>query len=606
MCGILAYIGKENFSSKKIRQTLSLMKNRGPDNQKCLRLNFHKKKILLFHSRLKIIDLKNRSNQPFQKYNKILIYNGEIYNFKELKKTLKNLGYNFYTNSDTEVLITAYEHYGINFTKKLNGMWAFLIYDINKKKIIVSRDIFGEKPLYYYQSNKGIFFSSEIKYIRNLAKEKININFSKIKKNLEFGYKILNTDNDTFFKKVYSFPKACIGDFGLSKGKLKIKKFWKPQIKKYKKLSYKNFCLKLKNIMIESLEKRIISDVPLAVSLSGGIDSSIIAGLIKKKFNKKRLKCFSLIDKGEYDEDFYIKRTEKFLNIKTNKININYGNFFNNLKSQIKYHDQPISTITYFAQNFLIKQVSKKNFKVILSGTGADEQFTGYYDHFLQFFRNPENKSKKNIQSWNEGFKKFIQNENLKNPDFYKIPKNKYSNIFLNNRERFRVFNFSKLKFRHEKKFTSDNLRNRMLNEIFYEITPITLIHEDLNCMENSIENRSPFLDKKLFEFSRSIPTKFLISGSYQKKILRDTFKNVLDHKVRTNKKKIGFNASLSLFLNKEKKIDIKNFFTKDKIMKNLINMKKLYYKLDTYKNDVNFNKFLFSVISTKLFLENN
>ena len=133
MCGILAYIGKENFSSKKTRQTLSLMKNRGPDNQKCLRLNFNKKKNLLFHSRLKIIDLKNRSNQPFQKYNKIMIYNGEIYNFKEIKKTLKNLGYNFYTNSDTEVLITAYEHYGINFTKKLNGMWAFLIYDISKK-----------------------------------------------------------------------------------------------------------------------------------------------------------------------------------------------------------------------------------------------------------------------------------------------------------------------------------------------------------------------------------------------------------------------------------------------------------------------------------------
>ena len=606
MCGILAYIGKENFSSKKTRQTLSLMKNRGPDNQKCLRLKFNKKKILLFHSRLKIIDLKNRSNQPFQKYNKIMIYNGEIYNFKEIKKTLKNLGYNFYTNSDTEVLITAYEHYGINFTKKLNGMWAFLIYDISKKKIIVSRDIFGEKPLYYYQNVNGIFFSSEIKYIRSLAKEKININFLKIKKNLEFGYKILNTDNDTFFKKVYSFPKASIGELELNKGKLKIKKFWKPQTKKYKKLSYKNFCLKLKNFMIESLKKRIISDVPLAVSLSGGIDSSIIAGLIKKRLNKKKLKCFSLIDKGEYDEDFYIKRTEKFLNIKTNKININYCNFFNNLKSQIKYHDQPISTITYFAQNFLIRQVRKEKFKVILSGTGADEQFTGYYDHFLQFFRNPENKSKKNIQSWNKGFKKFIQNENLKNPDFYKMPKNKYSNIFLNNRERFRVFNFSKLKFSHEKKFTSDNLRNRMLNEIFYEITPITLIHEDLNCMENSIENRSPFLDKKLFEFSSSIPTKFLISGNYQKKILRDTFKNVLDHKVRTNKKKIGFNASLSLFLNKEKKIDVKNFFTKDKIMKNLINMKKLYYKLDTYKNDINFNKFLFSVISTKLFLENN
>ena len=141
MCGILAYIGEEKFSLKKTKELLCLMKNRGPDNQEHLKFNFHKKKIVFFHSRLKIIDLKNRSNQPFIKYNKIMIYNGEIYNFKQIKGSLIKLGYKFDTSSDTEVLLTAYHHYGKDFTKHLNGMWAFLIYDINKKKIVISNEV---------------------------------------------------------------------------------------------------------------------------------------------------------------------------------------------------------------------------------------------------------------------------------------------------------------------------------------------------------------------------------------------------------------------------------------------------------------------------------
>lgn len=605
MCGILAYIGKEDFSSKKTSELLKLMKNRGPDNQEFRKFNFKKKNIFLFHSRLKIIDLKNRSNQPFKKYNKVMIYNGEIYNFLELKETLKKLGYNFETSSDTEVLLTAYQHYGKNFTNLLNGMWAFIIYDIIKNKIVLSKDLFGEKPLYYYKNNKGYYFSSEIKYIRYLTKEKIKINYSKIKKNLEFGYKILNTDNETYFKNLYSFPKSSIGELNLSDNKFRIKKFWKPKVKINYKFNYKYFCIRLKNLLINSLKKRIISDVPLAVSLSGGIDSSIIAGLLKKKLKKKKLKCFSLIDRDRYNEEFFIKKTEKFLKIQSECIKINYKNFFLKLKNQIKYHDQPISTITYFAQNFLIKKVKRKKFKVILSGTGADEQFTGYYDHFLQFFKNPENRTKKNIESWKQGVRKFINNKNLRNYQLYSDKKNKYLNIFLNNRNKFKVFKYKKQKINNEKIFTNEHLRNRMLNEIFYEITPITLMHEDLNCMENSIENRSPFLDKKIFEFANSIPTKFLISGNYQKKILRDAFKDVLDPTVRNNKRKIGFNASLSLFLHNENKNSIKNFFIKDKVMKNLIDMKKLYNNLNEYKKDISFNKFLFSIISTKVFLEN-
>ena len=180
MCGIAGYIGFESLTKYKIDQTLSIMKNRGPDHQSASSYSYSDKIINLLHSRLAIIDLDSRSNQPFTYENYHMVFNGEIYNYIEIRNELKKNGYTFKTDSDTEVLIKAYHFWKTNMFQKIEGMWSFAIYDDNTGKLILSRDRFGEKPLYIYKSNNGIYFGSEIKYIKSLSGHTFEVNEKQI------------------------------------------------------------------------------------------------------------------------------------------------------------------------------------------------------------------------------------------------------------------------------------------------------------------------------------------------------------------------------------------------------------------------------------------
>ena len=204
MCGISGYISDRNLVQKNaLSKTINLMKLRGPDANNYTLKEYPTKQVALLHSRLNIIDLHDRSNQPFIDDNLTLIFNGEIYNFLEIKKKLKHK-YNFKTKSDTEVLLRAFQEYGEKCVDHFIGMWAFAIWDDRKKELFISRDTFGEKPLYYFLNEKGFFFGSEIKYIKTLCNKEFSINKGLIKKNLFLGYKSLNKNNDTFYNKIYS------------------------------------------------------------------------------------------------------------------------------------------------------------------------------------------------------------------------------------------------------------------------------------------------------------------------------------------------------------------------------------------------------------------
>ena len=205
MCGISGYISKKKLISENaLQKTTLLMKNRGPDNQGYFKKNYSDKEILLLHSRLNIIDLHDRSNQPFRFKNFILIFNGEIYNYLELRESLKKKNYFFETNSDTEVLIKMYLEYGENCVNHFIGMWSFALWDMEKKELFLSRDLFGEKPLYFFNCKDGFFFGSEIKYIKSLCKLTFDLNDLLIYKNLFKGYKSLNKTTETFYKKIFS------------------------------------------------------------------------------------------------------------------------------------------------------------------------------------------------------------------------------------------------------------------------------------------------------------------------------------------------------------------------------------------------------------------
>ena len=609
MCGISGYISRRNFLPKNnIKNTLKLMKRRGPDAQGFFSKDYLDSELALLHSRLNIIDLKSRSNQPFYSDDLILIFNGEIYNYLELREKLKKK-YFFKTNSDTEVLLNCYKEFGEDCVNYFNGMWSFAIWDLKKKKLFLSRDPFGEKPLFYFKNRNGFFFGSEIKFIQSLCIHKFKVNDKQIYKNLFLGYKSLHKTNETFHENIYSLNSGTnlTIDFNL---KIKKKKYWSPKIKINHKMNLNEAAEETRYLLMNSLKLRMRSDVKIAFCLSGGIDSGLLASIAKKKL-KKKISTFSIIDKDiRYNEKYNIDVVNN--DLKTNKnliyLKQNKNIFFDRIKKLTNYHDSPIATISYYIHSFLTEKISKKNFKVSISGVGADELFTGYYDHYLHHLQTLNNTKyyKQNLQAWKNYVRPFLRNKSLKNHLTYINDPTNRDIIYEKN---FNLNKFSKNKksFEFEEKyFCSELLRNRMMNELFFEVVPVILKHDDLNSMYNSIENRSPYLDRNLLEFALTIPPNLLIKNGFQKNVLRESAKGILHEKIRINRSKKGFNASITSLIDLNDKQTINLIFDKKNPISDIIDFKKIKSQISKKNIPNHISKFIFSLISSKIFYENN
>lgn len=605
MCGILGVISpyKNRINLSSLQNS---MKSRGPDDFKMFQSNFGDKIIEMYFSRLSIIDLNSRSSQPFEKYNKILIFNGEIYNFLEIKKKLYSK-YKFHTKSDTEVLLTAYQEWGLDCVKYLEGMWSFAIFDKQKKNIILSRDRFGEKPLYYFRKEKSLIFGSELNYFKFFLKEKLLINENKLINFNSFGYRTFCSNKETFFKEINFFPKGEIWSFNKDLKIISSNKYWSLNYKPNSKITHKEAIEKTEELLINSLKIRLRSDVNVGISLSGGIDSGLVGSMISKKFNLK-LDTFSIIDDDErYNEEKNINKIIKKNNFGNNyKISLDKNNFINNLRDLVNYHSSPVVTITSYISSLISKKISETDNKVVLSGIAADELFLGYYSHYLFWLlENKENKKFKNlIDDWNRVTGAHVENPLIKNIDnFFKKPNKEHLyndiNFFLTLMSK-KGKNYSL----QDQKLSSSPLRNRMMNDLFFDVVPIVLHQEDLNYMKNSIENRCPFLDSKLVEFAYSIPNKYLVKEGYTKSILREIGKKYLPREVNFDSRKRGFNASILSLFDIKKKENIEFCLDKNKIF-DFIDRKKIEDLILKKKFKTNsLSKFLFSFISTKLFLE--
>jgi asparagine synthase (glutamine-hydrolysing) len=614
MCGIAGIISKEKLVdfNKQADAMKVLMFERGPDFQSAYQ--FKKNYTLrFFASRLKIIDLNDHANQPFHYKNLVLIFNGEIYNYKDIKKILQSQGYNFITNSDTEVLIKSFHKWGMECTKYFDGMWAFAIFDKKNEKIFLSRDNFGEKPLFLFKNNNNIIFGSEIKYIKNLLPKNfyLKINYEKIDDYLFKGYKSLNKNNKSYFQNIEKFPASSSCEICANSFKKKNKNI----IDKYKLATHNNFKnLKdnieyTKQLLFNSIQKRLISDVPLAFCLSGGIDSSALVSIAKKKFGLDP-ECFSIVDNDQrYNELNLIKENKKDIECKVNYIHLKKENsekFIENLQSIIAYHDSPIATISYYVHSKISRLASKKGFKVILSGTGADELFTGYYDHYLMHLyhcKNDKKKFEKNLHHWNKDIKINVRNKFLKQFDLFIKNKNFRNHIFFDETFSKKYKNIYKKSNFKENSYCSSLLKNRMLNELFHESVPVILYEDDMNSMMHSIENRSPFLNTELLKHTMSIGESDYIMNGYNKYILRESMKGILNEKVRLNKKKIGFNTNLKNISNI--KIDqITSLLQENDYFKENINFQELekLYKKETITNSE--SKFVFSLLNAKIFID--
>ena len=607
MCGISAYIGSKKISNFTIKKTLRILNHRGPDSNGFYRGGLNNLNITLIHNRLKIIDLNKRADQPFKYLDSNLIFNGEIYNYIELKKELYTKGHKFFTNSDTEVVSHSLKEWGIEAFKKFEGMWALIWFDKHSKKIIVSRDRFGEKPLFFIKEKDGIYFSSEIKGIFSLREKKTSANIAHISKYLTQGYKSLHKNDETFYSNVKEFPKGFTYIFDQN-GKITTNNYWKPNIKKKNKYSLKENCEAVKNLLIESVKLRLRSDVPLAFCLSSGVDSNALISIAQKVLNYN-VQGFSInASDPRYSEKYIMEDAYKNEKIKCTYIRPNSNNFLSNLKKIIKNHDSPVSTISYYLHWHLLKKISEKNYKVSISGTGADEIFSGYYDHFNFYLAHLKKSDPKLFKSalakWHKFQSKYVRNAYLQDP--YLIIKNKkFRKHIYQDPKDFGKYFYKKIQntFK-EKNYGTDILRDRMLNELFFESVPVILKEDDLNSMYFSVENRSPFLDKNLFEFVMTIPTKHLINNGFGKNILRTAVKGIVSNKILNKRKKIGFNASINELINFKNKQSIEMFLDNSSIFE-IIKKKEIETLLTKNSFSNSESKFLFNFINAKIFLEN-
>ena len=606
MCGIAGYIGNKRISPTKQSELFKLMQNRGPDSSGYKFIKNRNNFIHFFFTRLAIIAPEKNSNQPYTYKDKTLIFNGEIYNYLEIRSELKKFGYNFNTNSDTEVLIKALDKWGINCVKKLEGMWSFFFHDSTKNNSYLCRDRFGEKPLFFFKESNELYFGSEIKFIRCLFDKKLNIEFKKLENFLKFGYKYIHKNNKSYYKNIYSVPSGSY--LKITNNNIEEFKYWKIK-SKIVDVDEKTYFQDLKEKLFTSIQLRLRSDFPIAFHLSGGIDSNSLAFIAKKYFNYN-LKTFSVIGTNpKYDESKMINFASKQLGAEHTNLSIDVKkiNFIDILKKQIKYHDSPVTTINSLLNYMLYKKIKKDGFKVSITGVGSDEVFSGYYDHHLLYLneiKNVKNLFKQSCSNW-----KHIISPIVRNPFLKKM--NLYINNPLFRKHIYQFDNFKKDLFLNnkspnfiEKNYSKSLMKNRMANEMFNEIVPVVLKEEDLNAMHHSIENRSPFLDSKLFESAFNMPSAYYVKNGLAKWPLRQLIKGFVPEKIRFNKVKTGFNASIKDILKfNNKNID---FLMGESEIFDIINQKKFFKIIKNNKQLSGVeNNFIFNFLSVKLFLEN-
>lgn len=581
------------------------MQNRGPDNLDYVSISEGDVNVVLLHSRLRIIDLEDRADQPFNIGDCTIIYNGEIYNYVELREQLVRKGIPFRTESDTEVLLQYYIQYGEECVNYFEGMWSFAIYDRRNARLFLSRDRFAEKPLYYFSTPDGIFFASEVKFIQSLMGDKLAVNYQQLLRYLVNGYKSLYKTEDTFFLgiKELSYASNLVINRDLN---THIRQYWVPTWTP-REMSLSEAIEEFKQRLLQAVKIRLRADVPLAFCLSGGIDSGSIVSIAAKVFNYD-VATFSMIDRDErYNEYDNIRATIDDLGCKNTIIEIPQANLFSRLKALVQYHDAPVYTISYYIHSFLSEAISNNGYRVACSGTGLDELITGYYDHFnlyLYEMRHLPNYSRY-LEDWRQHTGHFVRNPYLQNPELYFGQPDFRGHIYLDNDAFAGMLKVDFFEEFTETVYADSLLRSRMMNELFHEGTRVILHEDDLNSMFYSIENRSPYLDSRLYEIAYSIPNECLIQDGYGKYILREAVKDILNEKVRTDRRKVGFNASFNSLVDLDEK-ENREWLLEDGKIFELIDRNKIEPLLSMNPMPNSYSKFIFYFLNAKIFLELN
>jgi asparagine synthase (glutamine-hydrolysing) len=604
MCGIAGSWNCAPPTDSQINLCLETLQHRGPDdkNYKLFKSKRGKNISLLF-TRLAIIDLKKEASQPMEFEGLWLAFNGEIYNYKEIKIELQGLGAKFKTDSDTEVLLKGIKLLGWSILDKLEGMWAFALYDENLGQLSLCRDRFGEKPLSFIKKSDGIVFSSEVGAIKALSGLSLTPNLTQIKRFLVNGYKSLYKTTDTFFEEVKDVAPRTLVHFK-DDGSITSHNYWSPNVEINQDLDFDNAVKIAKEKLTRSVELRLRADVPLAFSLSGGVDSVALASLARRELGVD-VHGFTIRNTDpRYEEWNLVQQVIKDLEISHTGVELTTHSFLENLREMVVSRQTPMLTLSSFVQNLLMKKIASSGYKVVVGGVGADEIFSGYYDHHLFYITEAkQNERILAMSNWNERIKPFVQNPFLKDPELFIRQKNFREHIYLDSGEYASYLREEWNETFVEIKYHNSLLRNRMLNELLNETVPILMHEEDLNAMNASLENRSPYLDRDLVNFMGSVPTKWMVQNGMAKAVLRESVRGVAPNFIINNPRKIGFNVPIEDMLDLRLKSNRDVIFS-DSILFDIIDRTKLREIIQNSNLSNSKSKFIFSFISTKLFLD--
>ena len=568
MCGIAGF----NWGDKKLIASMnSAQAYRGPDSGSV----YADAQVSLGHRRLAIIDLSAEANQPMQYGHYSIVFNGEIYNFQQVKDELLAKNHQFTTQSDTEVLLHAYAEWGRDFVKKLNGMWAFCIYDRQNNRLFLSRDRFGIKPLYYFFDGEKFIFASEIKAIKQHT---LSLSIDKQALNFYFYQKYIGGKR-TIYKEIQELPPAYSLEFLFGAKKLELFEHYnlESEIKKAAQIPLEQRKIQIIDLLNNAIEKRLLSDVPVGSFLSGGIDSSYISSIIAKKH--PQFDVFTIgFTESSFNELEYAQLVAQHLQVKQHSelLDIDEKLIFKVIEQLNEPFGDPSLIPT-----FLLSRMTRKQVTVALSGDAGDELFGGY-DTYKAY------KYAKFVPYWSikilRKLTRFIPGSD-KNLHFsYKLKK--FFDDFDKNINRRHLNWMSQTNTKTRKKLLKNNYRelpisdsgndllSLQLNDFRNYLRNDILKKTDIASMLNSLEVRVPFLDHRLVPLVLSLPERLKIKGFETKYFLKENSKKLLPPVIKGRKKQ-GFSVPLSLWFKKSEKmravISDKPYFAHNFINRNFV-----------------------------------
>lgn len=588
MCGISGIISPKGIPVRKLPLMSSALQPRGPDGygymlysqQNGIRVWLNddnvngdstREVVGFAHRRLSILDVSDSSLQPMveESGSYCVIYNGEIYNYIELRAELEQLGYRFRTTGDTEVLLRAYEAWGVDCLKKLNGMWAFVLLDAKEGRVVFSRDRFGIKPLYYAIRNQCLYFASEIKSLVVALPEEVLPNHAAVARYLVDG--IVDNTSETFFEGVYQLPAAHSATVDLREDRLSLSldRYWSLPGKQNTE-SNSSVVDRFRELFIDSVRLHARSDVDVGSCLSGGLDSSAIVCVSKTLHEDGQIAHYASTTVGydsaesKYSERRFMEIVSQSTSSRMAFTGLSQDEFNSAIPKVLRAQDEPFGSASIVAQWAVFERAKAEGLKVMLAGQGADELLAGYHTYILTMAANRlasrdigkflrlRSEFEREIGEFPISMRQFFP---LVFPNWVTRSSQAVRGLFGGYTPR----HISRLPITREFRSSIPTLEDPAVRRLSLgqqqrldlesRVLPALLRHEDRNSMAHSIEARVPFLDHRLVEFAFSLPDYWKINGVQTKYVLREAMRGIVPEAVNTRKDKIGFRAAPHLTL---------------------------------------------------------